>query len=443
MSLNQNKISTNTLPLIMYVDMNSYFASCEQQFVAEYRNKPIGVCPFLSANPAIIAPSKEAKTYGIKTGMRALDAKLLCPDIQLVSARPVIYRRVHVQIMNILRSYCDDVIPKSIDEAVVNFSSYQFVYKDLTSLAIQIKKDIKEQVGEYITCSIGIAANSFLAKLGTELQKPDGLIKITAENIDSYLSTLTLTDLPGIAKANERRLKTIGINTPVEMRQASETLLRKAFGGVVGNYWHCRLHFGEVDMYTSKYKTMSATRSIPSATRSQRSALMSLLISLCTRLEQRMVKQGVFCRSIHFFTKYYNRAGWEIVIPLNQPLQDAMEMMQYITLQTTTYEKQHHLNLFSTDIQRMGVVVSSFVKDTHLQYSLFDNTLQKNLLRKTVYQIKDRFGKNSVRKASEVLQTGTMRDAIGFGSVKDLYKHDIELENGFNKYLLEEDPEEE
>src|SRR5690606_2947848 len=100
---------------------------------------------------------------------------------------------------------------------------------------------IYRDCGEFVKCSIGIAPNAFLAKLATELQKPDGLVEITPENIDEHLSKLKLTDLPGIAKANERRLVTIGIRTPLQMRHSSEPLLRKVFGGIVGNYWYKRL----------------------------------------------------------------------------------------------------------------------------------------------------------------------------------------------------------
>src|SRR5690606_27748840 len=122
----------------------------------------------------------------------------------------------------------------SIDEAVMNLTSYTLVYKDLFDLARKIKEDIRLACGDFVKCSVGITPNAFLAKLATELQKPDGLIRITPENIDEYLGKLTLTDLPGIARNNERRLQMIGIHTPLEMRHASEALLRKAFGGVVG-----------------------------------------------------------------------------------------------------------------------------------------------------------------------------------------------------------------
>lgn len=430
----------------MYVDMNSYFASCEQQVEPRYRGQPIGVCPFPGDRAVIIAPSKEAKVYGVKTGMRFADARLLCPGLELVAARPVLYRNIHVKIMDVLRKYCAEVIPKSIDEAVLNLSSYVLVYKDLEALAAQIKQELADAVGTYITCSIGIAPNCFLAKLATNLKKQNGIVTITPDNIDTYLATLKLTDLPGIASRNELRLNTLNIYTPLDMRKASESVLRKVFGGVVGSYWYQRLHFGEVDLYTSSYKAMSVMRSVPKEVRANLESQEALLISLCTKLEQRMVKTGIFCKEASFFVTYYSGHSWKTVLQFSEPLQDGMELRAQILARAQ--QAAVHLpggQLYSYQMKAIGINIYHFIPQMNRQYSLFDNRLQRDIARKTVYELKDRFGKNMIRKASEIIEKGTMKDAIGFGSVKDLYEsRTVDEEHlfgteGFNQYLLEED----
>jgi len=433
--INQNRTSANPNAVMMYIDMNSYFASCEQQEHKELQGKPIGVITHPSEHACVIAPSIEAKIFGVKTGMRLPDCRALCPQIIPVLARPFIYRKYHVKIMKILHRYCDDVIAKSIDEAVMNFTSYRLVYSDFKELAMQIKADIRKDCGEFVKCSIGIAPNAFLAKLATEIQKPDGLIEITPENIDGYLAKMKLTDLPGIASANEKRLKTIGIHTPLDLRHGSEALLRRAFGGVVGNYWHRRLHFVETDMYKNNYRAMSATRTVSRAQRENPQALESLLISLCTRLEQRLVKQEVFCRQMSFYIRYHDMPGWDVNINFGHPVQDALDMRQYIQQQVEQFESSHQgFRLFNNKVQGMGLNIHNFISDVHVQYSLFDNKIKEDKVRKTMYEMKDRYGKNMVRKASETVQAHEMRDAIGFGSVKDLYEGEH-----FNQYLLEDD----
>jgi DNA polymerase-4 len=434
----KNIIGISKEPLVMYIDMNSYFASCEQQRHPELRGKPLGVLTYDSPNAAVIAASVEAKKFGVKSGMRLGDCRLLCPQMITTTTHPAWYRIIHVDIMNILRSYCDDVIPKSIDEAVANFHSYRLVYDDLPALAKQIKADIKKK-HDYLTCSIGIAPNSFLAKVGTELQKPDGLVVITADNIDEHLGKMQLTDLPGIASANERRLKMIGIHSPVEMRHASATLLRKAFGGVVGDYWHRRLNFGEVDMYSKvENRTMSATRTMSSRQSRDRQQLESMLISLCTRLEQRMVNSNMFCREVYFAVRYRDNTRWETSVKLAQPVQDAMELRGYIQERIAEFERSRKAAIVLNDkTTNITVAIQSFVKGNVMQYSLFDNRIRKDMLRKVMYQIKDHFDqKDIVRKGCELFNPDVMKDAIGFGSVRDMgLNKEGEVKN---KFLLEE-----
>jgi len=421
----------------MYLDMNSFFAGCEQQRNPELRGKPVGVVTYDSPFAAVIAPSIEAKKFGVKTGMRLNECRELCPQIIPITTHPAWYRQVHADIMAILHNYCDDVVAKSIDEAAMNFTSYRLVYKDFAEIARKIKADIRCK-HDYLTCSIGIAPNTFLAKLGTELQKPDGLIQITPENIDMYLARLQLTDLPGIASKNERRLRLTGIQTPVQMRHTSAALLRKVFGGVAGDYWHSRLNFGEVDLRQGENRTMSATRTVSRAQRESPQLLESLLISLCTRLEQRMVKQGVFCKEITFYIRYKDNTGWDTKIRLADPLQDATEMRHYIEERMNEFLNSHNLpTMFTDKTQSIGVGIQQFVSDKVMQYSLFDNRMQKDKLRKVMYGIKDKYGKNIVRKGSELFAPNEMKDAIGFGSVRDM----VMLDDGEirNKYLLEED----
>ena len=433
-----NSLRVNKAPLVMYVDMNSYFASCEQQRHPELRHKPVGVLTYDSPKAAVIAASLEAKKMGVKTGMRLRECLELCPQMLTTQTHPAWYRQIHVDVMQILKRYCDDVIPKSIDEAVANFHSYRLVYKDLTQVARQIKADLAEKY-DYLKCSIGIAPNSFLAKVGTELQKPDGLVVITEDNIDEKLATMKLTDLPGIAGRNERRLLLIGIRNPVEMRHSSPALLRKAFGGVVGDYWHKRLNFGEVDMYSkAENRTMSATRTISSMQSRDRQQLESMLISLCTRLEQRMVKGELFCKEVSFSIRYRDDTRFETSVKLADPVQDAMELRSYIKQRMADYERSRGLDtLFTDKVTNITVAIQSFMKGQVMQYSLFDNRLKRDTLRRVVYQIKDLYDqKNIVRKGSELFSPYVMKDAIGFGSVKDMLVIDGEVKN---KHMLEED----
>jgi DNA polymerase-4 len=181
--------------VIIHLDMNSYFASVEQQDNPQYRGKVLGVCEHLGG--IIIAASIEAKRWGIKTGMPVWEAKKLYPKIILVHTRAHAYREYHRRFLLVLREYSNFVEPASIDEAYaditkicnvqVSSSKYQVVrmvnpFEEAVRVAQEIKVRMKKEVGDYLTCSIGIAENKLLAKIGSYLKKPDGIVVITGSH---------------------------------------------------------------------------------------------------------------------------------------------------------------------------------------------------------------------------------------------------------------------
>lgn len=406
----------------MFVDMNSYFASCEQQVNFWLRGRPVGVCVYTGKYGCIISPSVEAKKKGVKTGMRLHEAIQLCPDLVPLETHPVRYREFHVKFINVLKKYSDDVVPKSIDEAIVNFKAYGLVYNDLVEVAFKIKQDIKKEVGDWLRCSIGIAPNVFLAKLGSDIKKPDGITVITSENIDSVLEKLKLEDLPGIAEGIGNRLRNAGILTPVALRKADPDSVRKACNSITGLYWHHRLNFSEVDMVSHVYRTMQAMRQISPDQRKSIQGLHDLLYSLCMKLESRLMKQKVFSKQIHFYTQYTTGKQWKQNIHLSGPVQDGNEIYRQIENRITIFEKNNKSDcVINNELVAVGVTVSDFIAEGFVQFSLFDDSLRKTQLRKTVYNIKKKYGSESIIKADQLTDETILKDVIGFGSVKDIH----------------------
>ncbi|MFH1648871.1 MAG: DNA polymerase IV, partial [Patescibacteria group bacterium] len=187
---------------IMHVDINSCFATIEQQANPSLRGKPVAVAAFDSPSGCILASSIEAKKLGIKTGFRVKEGKLICPDLIVLEPDPPKYRDVHLKLRNLLRTYTENVIPKSIDEFVLNLEGYPAYKKGMFSVGKEIKKRIKNEVGEWITVSVGVGPNRFLAKTASGLNRPDGLDEINENNHVEVFRSLKLTDLCGIAERN-------------------------------------------------------------------------------------------------------------------------------------------------------------------------------------------------------------------------------------------------
>jgi len=409
--------------LVLFIDMNSFFASCEQQVNYYLRGRPVGVCVYTGRYGAIIALSIEAKKLGLKGIMRLDEAIKICPDLVPVETRPERYREYHVKVMKVLNKYSQDVIPKSIDEAIVDISEYHLLYKDPLELAKKIKEDIKKEAGDWLQCSIGIAPNAFLAKLASNLQKPNGLVQITAENIDDVLKKLTLTDLPGIAKGNAKRLINAGINTPLQLRYTSPEKLKTALHSIIGLYWHYRLNFKEVDQISDhEYKSMQAMRQISKEQRKSLDTLNQLLNSLCMKLEQRMVKQDVYCRDFSIYIKYENGSSWGDKLHSEKPLQDGLEILNLLKLRMKKFEKANQCeNIVNKQMTSIAVNVTNFIDSELINLNLFEDTIKTGNLRKTVYDIKNRFGKDKIMKAAEMGDEQILKDVIGFGSIKDFY----------------------
>lgn len=421
--MNRNRLSNNVLPTVLFVDMNSFFASCEQQDNYWLRGRPVGVCVYTGRQGCVIAPSMEAKVRGVKTGMRLDEAMGLCPDLVPIETHPARYREYHVKIIEVLRTFSDDVVPKSIDEAVVDLTNYQLVYKDMTQVATNIKQAIRQTVGDWLRCSIGIAPNVFLAKLASDIQKPNGLTIITPDTIDEVLKMLTLTDLPGIGHRMADRLVSGGVHTPLDLRYASPEHLRAVCKSIIGWHWHLRLNFGgEVDLDTNaENKSMSAMRTISPEQRSTPERLDELLQSLCLTLERRMVRQGVFCQDMSFSCRYQNGKTYNYEARFSEPKQDGPELYQIIRERLEKFQIAHRCEpVLNEHLRSMCVAVFRFIPTEVVPLSLFGNETRKDKFRQTLYDLKDKFGADKLIRATELRDNPAYRDVIGFGNIKDL-----------------------
>lgn len=223
----------------LFLDLNSYFASVEQQVRPELRGRPIAIVPLITKNTCCIAASYEAKAYGVKTGVNADEAKLLCPKIELVEARPKLYVEFHHRIVEAVERCVHVSMVMSIDEMACQLMGSERNYPKATKIAYQIKAALRE-VGETLRCSIGIAPNRYLAKVASDMQKPDGLRVILLSDLPQCLYSLKPGDLSGIGSRMEQRLAQRGITTVPQLCVLSREEMRDIWHSVIGErlwYW--------------------------------------------------------------------------------------------------------------------------------------------------------------------------------------------------------------
>jgi DNA polymerase-4 len=223
----------------LFVDLNSYFASVEQQVRPELRGKPVGVVPALVDTTVLIAASYEAKAFNVRTGTLVGDAKRMCPGIQLVEARHDIYVEYHHKVVEAVESCLPVTAVCSIDEMACRLMGRERPLLAALELGRKVKQRIREEAGEMLRSSVGLATNRYLAKVASDMEKPDGLIALTLDILPEALRRLSLRDLPGIGAKTEKRLNDRGITTMDQLMALDLEQAGELWGSVWGQrLWH-------------------------------------------------------------------------------------------------------------------------------------------------------------------------------------------------------------
>lgn len=390
-----------SLPRVICLDINSCFATIEQQANPNLRNKPVVVAAYTTNSGTILAASVTAKKFGIKTGMRVGDAKQIYPRLVVLTPDPPKYRFIHKKIKKILKDYSFDVTPKSIDEFVFTLHRKVTPYY----AACEIKERIKKEIGEYITVSIGISTNRYLAKVASNLQKPDGLCEINKENIREVFNKLNLKDLTGIKKGNSARLNVYGIKTANEFYDAPIWKLRLAFGGIGGLYWYARLHGFEVDNFKSTRKTYGNSYAPP---QNKAHLKLEILSKLCQKTGSRLRRAGLVAGGIHLAISFRDGSFWHRGKKLKKVIFESGDI--YSESKKLLDESP---NTFLPRI--IAVNVFSLQEAKSLQLDIFSKEIKKSEISKAVDLINNKWGMYTLHPARMTLDPTVVQDRISFG----------------------------
>ena len=219
----------------LHIDLNSFFASVEQQLHPEYRGRPLAVVPTKADTTCCIAASYEAKALGIKTGTQVGKAKEMCPGIVLIEGNHAEYADYSARIAKAVELACPVSHTPSIDEMVCQLIGREQEPPRARKIALEIKQSIYSKVGEALRCSIGMAPNRYLAKIASDMQKPDGLIGLLPSQLPRAIAHLELRDLPGVGARTEVRLNAKGITTMEQLLALDRTGMHKLWDSVWGD----------------------------------------------------------------------------------------------------------------------------------------------------------------------------------------------------------------
>ncbi len=219
----------------LHIDLNSFFASVEQQLHPEYRNRPLAVVPTTGDTTCCIAASYEAKALKIKTGTQVGEAKRICPEIILVEGNHSTYAEFSHRIAAAVERCCPVAHTPSIDEMVCQLIGREQEPPRARKISLAIKQAIRDDVGETLRCSVGMAPNRYLAKIASDMQKPDGLIGLLPSQLPRAVAHLELRDLPGVGARTEARLNAKGITTMPQLLALDLPGMRRLWDSVWGD----------------------------------------------------------------------------------------------------------------------------------------------------------------------------------------------------------------
>lgn len=408
-----NPLLNKASPQIMHIDLNSCFASVEQQARPLLRGRPVGVTNRNTPYTCVVAASYEAKARGIKVGMRFTDAKLLVPDLIMVESDPPKYHHVYQILVNIMRSYSPSVTMKSIDEGIIDFTGTigSVNKQSLPEIGREIKKRLAEEVGCWMRCNVGIAPNRFLAKLAAGLHKPDGLDIIDHTNLRKTLSKLELTDLTGVAERNQARLNACGIMTPLQFLDApSEVLKRRVFKSVCGEDWYQRLRGWEVDDHEWATKTVGRQYVLDELRPSDES-VRARLAYLCETTAVKLRYKGLAARGIFVYVRYASGDYWYSRKMFKSSFFTNAEVYRHATLlfnqrPRDSYEREIGVSCYQLSPSNMN------------QVSLLEEVNREVWLTEAVDRINKDFGEFTITYANSAASKEIVKQKIPFGSTR-------------------------
>jgi DNA polymerase-4 len=397
----------------LFVDLDSYFASCEQEITPCLRGKPVAVVPTMADTTCCIAASYEAKAFGVKTGTMVREAKLKCPGIQFVEGNHKEYVRIHHQVIAAVERCIPVSAVQSIDEMYAELPPNWRDETKARQIAQQINQTIAQDVGRYIGCSIGIGPNVFSSKMASGMRKPRGLVVIHQEDLPRVFFDLELRDIYGIGFHMEQRLHRAGIHTVQALCTASRDTLIRLWSGVEGDRLYRELRGEIVERPPTVRRQVGHSHVLPPQ---QRNALdaFEVLHRLTQKAATRLRAMGYYCGKIQFGAHLENHQRWE------------QEATFFETCQTPVL--LHHLskawNLFPFDRapQKVWVVLSNLLSSGQYSPSLFSQQqdLRNERLDRTMDAINQRLGSRTVYYAGQRTSPQSIPLRIAFTHIPNL-----------------------
>ena len=379
--------------MILHIDMDAFYASVEQLDNPGLAGKCV-IVGGLSGRGVVSAASYEARKLGVHSAMPMFKARQMCPHGVFISPRMNRYKAVSNTIMSLLEEFSPQVEPVSIDEAYLDISGCERLHGELWQIAMRIKQKIKEAVN--LTCSMGIGPNKFIAKIASDMNKPDGLTIIMPDQTPRFIENLPIQKVPGVGETKRRQLESMGITTLGRVKTHSKKTILKRFGKFGHRLLELSTGIDDTPVVSkSRHKSVCSEETLQQDTNDKK-LLNNYLLIHAESVSGQLRKMGVRAKTI---TLKIKKADFRIVtrsVTLSTPIQSSVGIY-------TTAENLLRGYTITSKIRLIGVSASGLISNTvPVQMDIFEYAKNKNRnweeVDRVVDNITEKFGKDAIKR---------------------------------------------
>ncbi len=382
--------------MILHIDMDAFYCSVEERDRPELVGKPVIVGGTPEGRGVVAAANYEVRKYGVHSAMPAATARRLCPHAVVLLARHNYYAKVSHQIREVFHRYTPLVEPLSLDEAFLDVKASEALFGSSAQIGRKIKTEIAETLN--LVASVGVAPNKFLAKIASDLDKPDGFLVVNPDHVQDFLDPLPVSRLWGVGKVSQKTLHKRGVHTISALRQLSQAELQKLFGKVGAHLW--RLAHGIDDRAVvpdSEAKSISHETTFD-VDITDRETLRSWLLELTEQVGRRLRRHQLYGRTVQIKVRFEDFRTITRARTLSEPTHITQEIWRVAAVLL-----EQNLSAKHRGVRLLGIGVSGFADESG-QVSLFEESEREKQgqIDTLTDSIKDCFGQTALRRATDL-----------------------------------------
>ncbi len=382
--------------MIVHVDMDAFYASVEIRDNPQLAGLPVVVGGSPTGRGVVAAASYEARRYGVFSAMPAVQVKRRCPNAVFVRPRMKHYAAVSKQIREIFFRFTSLVEPLSLDEAFLDVGGSEKLFGSGASIAEQIRRAIKQELG--LTASAGVAPNKFLAKLASDLNKPDGQVVVDPNRIQEFLDPLPISRVWGVGKQTLKKFERLGVYTIAQLRNQSIESMKRLFGVNSDHFYRLARGIDSRPVVSDRIAKSVSHESTFSHDLEDRDAMRAWLLELTEQVARRIRRHEVRGKTVNLKIRFSDFQTITRAQSLPEPTSSTQEFARVVE------EVFARLVLEGRSVRLLGVGISNLVRKEKQQGLLFDGDKRASADRLDSVQdsIKEKFGNKAVRRASSL-----------------------------------------